>query len=119
MGALLAGGLSLLTGPAGKYILIVVAFIAWTVYQRDQAADRARETCQAETLRETIKELQRQRRAAEEAMKRAAEQAAKTDEELATLRKAYDEALSSIDTELGSASCAIPDDVLERLRNIK
>lgn len=34
--------MAFLTSPLGRVILIGAALLAWTVYQREQAADRAR-----------------------------------------------------------------------------
>ena len=71
----MTGLLAFITSPLGRWVLIGLAFLAWTAYQRDQAADRARQECQAEQLQKTVDELQRQRDAAEAARKAAEEQA--------------------------------------------
>ena len=51
--------LGFVTSPLGRWVVIGLAFLAWTAYQRDQAADRARQECQAEQLQKTVDELQR------------------------------------------------------------
>lgn len=114
---MLGGLLSFFATPFGRVALIGVALLGWTLYQRDLAADKAREECQAEQLQKTVEELIRQRNAAQEAAKRAAEQAAATREELMELQSEF-EAIQ-LTQEEGDASCHIPESVLNRLRNIR
>lgn len=104
--------------PLGRVALIGAALLAWTVYQREQAADTAREQCQAETLQRTLDEITRQRDAAQAALAEAEERADRTAEEMERLENARDEAIQSLQ-ERAVDSCVVPDDALERLRNIR
>lgn len=114
MGALLAFAV----GPVGRWIVIGLAFLAWTAYQRDQAADKARQECPAEQLQKTVDELQRQRDAAEAARKAAEEQAARTAAEMEQLENERDQIVIDLQDAAGD-TCRIPDSALERLRNIR
>ncbi len=114
----MAGILTFFLGPAGRVILIVLAFVAWTVYQRDQAADAAREECQAEQLQRTLDEIIRQRDAAQQALAGAERQRQETEREMDTLEEERNAILREL-AERGAGVCDIPDDVLERLRNIR
>lgn len=114
MGALLG----FIASPIGRWVLIGLAFLAWTAYQRDQAADRARDECQAEQLQKTVDELQRQRDAAEAARKAAEEQAARTAAEMEQLENERDQIVIDLQDAAGD-TCRIPDSALERLRNIR
>lgn len=114
MGALLG----FIASPIGRWVLIGLAFLAWTAYQRDQAADRARDECQAEQLQKTVDELQRQRDAAEAARKVAEEQAARTAAEMEQLENERDQIVIDLQDAAGD-TCRIPDSALERLRNIR
>ena len=69
----MTGLIAFVTSPLGRWVVIGLAFLAWTAYQRDQAADRARQECQAEQLQKTVDELERQRDAAREALEEAEE----------------------------------------------
>lgn len=114
MGAFLAFAV----GPVGRWLVIGLAFLAWTAYQRDQAADKARQECQAEQLQKTVDELQRQRDAAEAARKAAEEQAARTAAEMEQLENERDQIVIDLQDAAGE-SCRIPDSALERLRDIR
>ena len=114
MGALVG----FIASPLGRWVLIGLAFLAWTAYQRDQAADRARQGCQAEQLQKTVDELQRQRDAAEAARVAAEEQAARTEAELEQLEKDSEQIVIDLQEAAGE-SCRIPDSALERLRDIR
>lgn len=114
MGALLG----FIASPIGRWIVIGLAFLAWTAYQRDQAADKARDECQVEQLQKTVDELQRQRDAAEEARKAAEEQAARTAAEMEQLENERDQIVIDLQDAAGD-TCRIPDSALERLRDIR
>lgn len=111
--------MTFLLSPLGRALMVVAALTAWTVYQRTQAANGAREACQAAQLQLTVDELMRQRDAAEKALGEAQKQSAKTESEMAALEKEYAAARESIPTESRSNSCVIPKSVIDRLRNIK
>lgn len=110
--------LTFLVGPVGRWILIVLAFLIWTAYQRDQAADEARNLCEAEQLQRTLEEVMRQRDAAQRALEEAEERAEQTQEEMAQLETERDRIIEDLQ-ERGTTACVIPDDILERLRNIR
>lgn len=111
--------------PLGRVIAIVAVLAAWTIYQRDQAADRAREECQAEQLQKTLDEVRRQLDAAQRVVADAEKQQAVTDREMAELEKERDSILEQLnakpDPEKPDAkSCRrVPDDLRKRLRNIR
>lgn len=110
--------LAFFLGPVGRWVAILAAFLAWTVYQREQAATAAREECQAAQLQKTLTEVLRQRDAAQAALEEAARQAAQTAREMSALDEERNAALQQL-AERGVDSCDIPDDVLDRLRNIR
>lgn len=111
--------MNFLLSPSTRIIAVVLAFVAWTVYQRDLAAKGAMQTCQAEQLRVTLTELTRQRDAALQALNSAKNQAERTQIELTALEKDNAEAKSSLPASVQRDSCSIPDSTIKRLRNIK
>ena len=104
-----------LFSPVGKWAMIGLALVAWTVYQREQAADKARESCQAEQLLKTVNEITRQRDAAQAALDTARTQEGKTAEEISKLESD----LAQIKKLQDGGSCSIPLSTLERLRDIR
>lgn len=113
-----AKALGILGNPAVKVVLALAAVVLWTAYQRDQAATDARAECRAEHLEETISEMERQRQANEAALRSAREQADRTRAELAALEDERNAILAQL-SQRGSGTCAIPVDVLDRLRAIQ
>ena len=113
----MTGLLAFITSPLGRWVLIGLAFLAWTAYQRDQAADRARQECQAEQLQKTVDELQRQRDAAKEALEEAEKRAQQTEQEMQQLEAARDQIVDQLEN--AGDSCRVPDSAIERLRNIR
>lgn len=109
--------LGFVTSPLGRWVVIGLAFLAWTAYQRDQAADRARQECQAEQLQKTVDELQRQRDAAKEALEEAEKRAQQTEQEMQQLEAARDQIVDQLEN--AGDSCRVPDSAIERLRNIR
>jgi predicted negative regulator of RcsB-dependent stress response len=99
--------------PLGKVVVVVLALTAWTGYQRHQAATKAREACQAEQLRKTIAEIERQRDAARSALEAAEARADSSDQELGKLK----EEMNAIRVE--GTECVVPDSAIEQLRNIR
>lgn len=101
----------------GRWLGVALALLLWTAYQRDQAADKAREECKAEqlqaTLDETLRQLDESRKAVAEAETRADE----TESELVALeaqrKRISDEAKQS------DSECVIPESITRELRNIK
>lgn len=113
----MTGLLAFITSPLGRWVLIGLAFLAWTAYQRDQAADRARQECQAEQLQKTVDELQRQRDAARQALEEAEKRARETEQEMQQLETARDQIVDQLEN--AGDSCRVPDSAIERLRNIR
>ena len=103
-----------LFSPAGKFVVALLAFFVWTVYQRmDATAD-----CVAKQEAEAILESNRQAEIAKEIAAKARDRADQTEAELAELGKAYESLKNDIETgALGS--CPIPDSLRERLLRIK
>lgn len=106
--------LSFLFSPAGRALLIVLAFTGWTMYQRHDAATQAADACQADVLRQQITEQNRQLAAARAVAAAAREKANQTEAELSQLRTEADALRKSL-----SGVPDIPPDVRERLRNIR
>lgn len=103
-----------LLGPIGKWILIGALVAAWTFGNRIDAARKATAECRLSTLNATI-DLERNRvKVAERLADEARARADQTQTELEAL-----EAITNdiIDNEDGS--CAIPDDLRERLLRIR
>lgn len=100
-----------LRSPLGRIIILVVAFLAWTWWSRYDAAQEAR----AEVRAEYAAEVARQREQAVQLASEARERADEADAELARLRELRDDLVQS----LGPDACDIPDDVRERLRDIR
>lgn len=101
-----------------KYGLIALLFITYTVWQREQAASKAREECQAEQLADTLKETKRQLEAANEALAAAEKQIAADD--MAAAQRAKDlESINADAKKLGTKSCAIHKSITDRLSAIR
>lgn len=113
----MTGLIAFVTSPLGRWVVIGLAFLAWTAYQRDQAADRARQECQAEQLQKTVDELERQRDAAREALEEAEKRQRQTEAEMQELEDARDQIVDQLEN--AGDSCRIPDSAIERLRDIR
>ena len=113
----MTGLIAFFTSPLGRWVVIGLAFLAWTAYQRDQAADRARQECQAEQLQKTVDELQRQRDAARQALAEAEARQQQTEAEMKELEDARDRIVEELEN--AGDSCRVPDGTIERLRNIR
>jgi len=101
-------------GPAGKIILLVLAFSAWTLYQRHDAT----RTCEAEVFQEQLIETQRQLVISDRIAQEARERADATEAEINVLEGQLDDFQNAMQSRPGS-SCPIPDDLRERLLRIK
>lgn len=110
--------IAFLLGPAGRWVALAAALLLWTVYQRDLAATAARSECREAQLEATISEMERQTEAARTALRQAQEQAARTRAELAELEGEHNAILAEL-AGRGDSVCAIPADVLDRLRAIR
>jgi hypothetical protein len=119
MSALLAGLLNfMLTTVPGRLIIAALALWVWTAYQRHDAAQEARAECHEETLRQTVKEQQRQIEAGAKATSDALAQAAESNREIAALTRDM-ESINADSKPLATASCAVPDATRRRLQNIR
>lgn len=110
--------MNLLFSPLGKVGLVLAALAAWTLYQRHDAARDAEAQCQEKNLRAALKELARQHDAAKETIKLAQRQQAITDQEMADLEAEKGRILRDA-AKLKSCEFVVPDDVLQRMRNIR
>lgn len=110
--------IKLLTGDVGKVVVIVALFLAWTAYQRNDAAREAREECQADQLQKTVDETRRQLEAANQSAKEARDQAARSEREMAALRRDL-ESINDDAAQLSSSTCVVPDALRSKLQNIR
>lgn len=99
--------------PGGKVLLAVLAFLAWTAYQRADATSDCKEAQVRVALEEANRRLGEAQRIAQAARDRADKSAAEL-EQMGTERDAI---LSEL--EARGQSCAIPADLAERLRAIR
>ena len=110
---LVAKAISFAFSPAGRIILIGLAFAAWTAYQRhDATAD-----CEAEQLREELIEVQRQLEVSREIAANARTRADAAEAELQTATEAQNDLVEELET--SGTSCPIPDNIRERLLDIR
>lgn len=107
----------ILSSDIAKYGAIVLAFLAWTAYQRGDAAREARTELRAEVEAENAAEIARQieaaQKVAEDARQRAEEQVRRA-EEIQREADAIIEELQSRPLD----DCDIPPDLREWLRNL-
>lgn len=101
-------------GPAGKMVLLVVAFAGWTLYQRYDAT----RDCEATEAVAQLKESQRQLEIAKGIAEGARERANVTETEITILEGQLDELKQNLRGDPANR-CIIPDDVRERLLRIK
>lgn len=113
----MTGLLAFATSTPGKIILGVVAFFVWLSFHDAKVANRAKTECQADTLRTTLKEVQRQKDVADALLKDAEKQADDSEREIANLTAEKDRAVA--DAKKLKACEPVPPAVLNRLRNIK
>ena len=104
------------TGPVGKWVLLALLVSGWTVFNRVDAARKARAECQLEQT-EAVLEAERKRADdAEQIAADARERADTTQAELAELETARNELLEELDDQ--GPRCDLPDDLRERLLGI-
>lgn len=101
-------------GPAGRVVLLALAFLGWTMYQR---VDATRD-CEAAELREELIESQRQLEIAKGIAQDARERADLRENEMAETERLYDELIQDIKDRPGTA-CGIDPATRERLLRIK
>lgn len=106
--------LKALGSPLGRAAALLAAFLAWTAYQRQDAASDAlagfRERVEQETRAEQARQLEAARRVAEQARERADESDARAER----VEAQRDEVIRSLE----GADCPIPDDVRDGLLEI-
>lgn len=107
-----------LLSPLGKVLAVTLALVAWTAYQRHDAAEKAKQECQAEQLQKTVDETKRQLEAANKSAKEARDQAARSEREMAALQRDM-ESVNEEARKLSSTACVVPDALRGRLQNIK
>lgn len=105
--------LSFLSGPAGRVLLIGLAFFAWGTYQRIDAT----RDCEEAELREELLESQRQLGIAESIASEARSRADVAEADIEKLKGLSDEITKDIAA--GGGGCVIDDATAERLRRIK
>lgn len=104
------GLLSFLGSPAGRLLLIALAFFAWGAYQRvDATAD-----CKEDQVRQQLAEAQRQNAIAARIAAEARQRADAAEAEITRLERIADEIANDTD-----ASCPISPADLERLQRIR
>lgn len=114
----MTGLLAFATSTPGKIILGVIAFFVWLSFHDAKVANRAKAECQADTLRKTLTEVQRQKDAADALLADAEKQQTATENEIADLTRQRDQA-NAAQQGKGKACEPVDDRVLERLRNIR
>lgn len=103
-----------LTSPAGKILLVVLAFTAWTVYQRLDATA----ACNAEHREADQAEIVRQTGLAQSIAKAASKRADEAEAQAAQM-EVENEQLKALVKDGKIDSCDIPDDARERLLRIR
>lgn len=99
--------------PSGKIILVVLAFLAWTAYQRMDAT----RNCKDEQARVQLEEANRKLIEAQRIAEAARARADRSDAEIEQMGAERDAILSELETR--GDVCAIPDDLRQRLRAIR
>ncbi len=103
-----------LRSPVGRAIGLLLLFVAWTTYQRIDAATDAKVSCQQDQFEALVTEKERQLAVAEEIAQDARERADRAESEILELREAANAVTDQIE-----GGCDIPDNVRDRLRAIR
>lgn len=116
--AILQPILKILVGPAGRIVLVVLAGLAWTTYQRMDAAQEARAMCRADQLTAELAKQKLLTAAADQAARSARQQADQTEALIEGLERQRDELLQA--ATLSTQSCdAWTPAFVDGLRDIK
>lgn len=108
-----SAALSFIGSPAGRLLLIALAFFAWGAYQRlDATAD-----CEAAQLREELAESQRQLSIAQQIALEARSRADAAEKDIEELKGIADALTSEINAQGGG--CALDSDTRDRLLRIR
>ena len=105
--------LSFFMGPAGRIVLVVLAFLAWTAYQRMDAT----RNCKDEQARVQLEEANRKLIEAQRIAEAARARADRSDAEIEEMGAERDAILSELETR--GDVCVIPDDIRQRLRALR
>lgn len=103
-------------GPIGKWVLMALLAAGWTVFNRADAARKARAECQLEQTEAALVAERKRADDAEQIVANARERADAAQVELAELETARNELLDELDAQ--GTGCDMPDDLRERLLGI-
>lgn len=103
-------------GPVGTWVVLATLVAGWTVFNRVDAARKARAECQLGHIEAALAAEKDRANRAEQIAADARARASQTQAELAELEKAKDALLEELDDQ--GAECAIPDDIRERLLGV-
>lgn len=101
-----------LSSPLGRLVLIGLAFLAWTAYQRAEG----RSQCETAQLEAELEETRRLLTESQGIADRARERADRTEAELSELKDQADDLSFPLPD---SGACTLPDDLRDRLRAIR
>lgn len=133
MGSVIAFGLGLLRNPGSilgllkNPFVIALALLAWTAYQRHDAASTARASCENAQMKADMAELARQLAARDRLLKATRERADATEVEIDNLEKERDAILADLaaaapppnpDGTTAAPACQWPPGLRERLRKL-
>lgn len=107
--------LRFLTGPAGRIVLLGLAFAGWTIYQRVDAT----RSCESAQLQEELIEAQRQLGLAQKIAEDARAKADQTEREMTEIERLNDALQTDLAARPATAACIINDTDRERLLGIK
>jgi hypothetical protein len=108
---------SVIGSPTGRAVLLLAAFLAWTAYQRHDAASSAVAAYQVQVNSATEAEYQRQLAIVADLAQAARDRAAASEDRATSLEAERDAIIQELQADPGG-DCAIPDDVRERLLRI-
>lgn len=106
---------SFLLGPAGKVLLLGVAFAGWTLYQRMDATAK----CEATELQQELIAAQEQLEIANRIADNARQRANATASEMSEVRRLYDDLKTDLDQREDGDSCLIDRAISDKLRAIR
>lgn len=101
-----------LLGRSGKTVLVIVALVGWTAYQRHDAYSRCQERTYIAQLEDRERQLAEAERVAQEARVRADE----AQQEMQALEAERDAILAENES---NPACSISDDLRQRLLSIR
>lgn len=112
---------SLVVSPVARYVAIGVAVFSFVIWQRQDAANTARQEAEAACVLNAEErrqaEITRQQLAAKAAIEAVEQRALVAENERRKLKEKADDLVAELDA--SSATCAIPPDLARRLRDIR